>query len=52
MVIVYTNDKDKPQYEAVYKDWAVNPDFPDYMFEFAAPPKAVKVPLKERETKK
>ena len=52
MVIVYSNDKDKPQYEAVYKDWVVNPDFPDYMFEFAAPPKAVKVPLKERETKK
>lgn len=52
MVIVYSNDKDKPQYEAVYKDWVVNSDFPDYMFEFAAPPKAVKVLLKERETKK
>lgn len=52
MVIVYTNDKNKPQYEAIYKDWVINPDFPDYMFEFIAPPKATKVQFQARETKK
>ncbi|MEN2398334.1 DUF2092 domain-containing protein [Flavobacterium sp. MC2016-06] len=52
MVIVYTEDKDKPQYEAVYKDWIINPDFPDYMFEFTAPPKATKIKLQPREDKK
>lgn len=52
MVIVYTNDKDKPQYEAVYKDWVINTDFPDYMFEFFPPPKAAKVKLVPREIKK
>jgi len=52
LVIVYTNDKDKPQYEAVYKDWIINPDFPDYMFEFIAPPKATQVKLLPRENKK
>lgn len=51
MVIVYTNDKDKPQFEAVYKDWIINPDFSDYMFEFSAPPKAAKVKLQPREKK-
>ncbi|WJS95889.1 DUF2092 domain-containing protein [Flavobacterium johnsoniae] len=52
MAIVYTNDKDKPQYEAVYKDWIVNPDFSDYMFEFSIPPKASKIKLQPREEKK
>ncbi|MBF4506409.1 DUF2092 domain-containing protein [Flavobacterium sp. JLP] len=52
MVIIYTSDKDKPQYEAVYKDWIINPDFPDYMFEFIAPPKASKVKILPREIKK
>lgn len=52
MVIVYTNDNDKPQYEAVYKDWIINPDFSDYMFEFSPPPKATKVKLLPREDKK
>ncbi|PBJ11491.1 DUF2092 domain-containing protein [Flavobacterium sp. ACN6] len=52
MVIVYTNDQDKPQYEAVYKDWIINPDFSEYMFEFSAPPKAAKVKLQSREDKK
>ncbi|KAF2511213.1 DUF2092 domain-containing protein [Flavobacterium foetidum] len=52
MVIVYTNDKDKPQYEAVYKDWIINTEYSDYMFEFTAPPKAVKVKMIPREDKK
>lgn len=52
MVIVYSNDKDKPQYEAVYKDWVINPDFSDYIFEFAPPPKASKVKFQPREDKK
>ncbi|WP_289664263.1 DUF2092 domain-containing protein [Flavobacterium panacagri] len=52
MVIVYTNDSNKPQYEAVYKDWIINPDFSDFMFEFSIPPKASKVKLQPREEKK
>lgn len=52
MVIVYNNDKDKPQYEAVYKDWIINPDFSDYIFEFTVPPKASKVKFQPREDKK
>lgn len=52
MVIVYTSDKDKPQYEALYKDWAINTDYPDSMFEFKAPPKATKVKLASRENTK
>ncbi|MFB9078225.1 DUF2092 domain-containing protein [Flavobacterium procerum] len=52
MVIVYTADKEKPQYEAVYKDWIINTDYSDYMFEFTAPPKAVKVKMIPREDKK
>lgn len=52
MVIVYTTDKDKPQYEAVYKDWIINSDFTDYMFEFTPPPNASKVKILPREIKK
>lgn len=52
MVIVYTSDKDKPQYEALYKDWTINSDYPDSMFEFATPPKATKVKLVPRENNK
>lgn len=52
MVIVYTSDKDKPQYEAIYKDWTINTDYPDSMFEFTTPPKATKVKLAPRENTK
>lgn len=52
LVIIYTNDKDKPQYEAIYKDWIVNTDYPNAMFEFLTPPKASKVKLAPRETSK
>jgi len=49
LVIIYTTDKDKPQYEAIYKDWTINTDYPDSMFEFTTPPKATKVKLAPRE---
>jgi hypothetical protein len=52
LVIIYTSDKDKPQYEALYKDWVINADYPDSMFEFTTPPKAAKVKLAPRETTK
>ncbi|QOG03013.1 DUF2092 domain-containing protein [Flavobacterium sp. MDT1-60] len=52
MVIIYTSEKEKPQYEAVYKDWTVNTDYPDTMFEFTTPPKASKVKLTPRENTK
>lgn len=51
MVIIYTNDAAKPQYEAVYKDWVINADFTDYMFEFTPPPRASKVKILPRDTK-
>lgn len=52
MVIIYTSEKDKPQYEAIYKDWTINADYPDSLFEFLAPPKAAKVKLTPRENSK
>lgn len=52
MVIVYSSDNDKPQYEAIYKDWRINEDYPDSMFEFLAPPKAAKVKIVPREASK
>lgn len=52
MVIIYTSDKEKPQYEALYKDWTINNDYPDSMFEFLTPPKATKVKLAPRENTK
>ncbi|MDA6071939.1 DUF2092 domain-containing protein [Flavobacterium sp. AC] len=52
LVIIYTSDKDKPQYEALYKDWTINTDYPDSMFEFTTPPKATKVKLAPRENTK
>ncbi len=52
LVIIYTTDKDRPQYEALYKDWTINTDYPDSMFEFTTPPKATKVKLAPRENTK
>ncbi|OXA80161.1 hypothetical protein SAMN05444397_10512 [Flavobacterium aquidurense] len=52
LVIIYTSDKDKPQYEAIYKDWIVNTDYPNSMFEFMTPPKSTKVKFAPRETSK
>lgn len=47
MALVYTNQTGNPQYEAVFKDWCLNPVLPDAMFEFPAPPKATKIELKK-----
>lgn len=43
MSIVYTDEQGSPQYEAVFKDWKINPDLPDGMFDFTVPPSAVKI---------
>jgi hypothetical protein len=45
MVIVYTNQEMRPQYEAVLTDWQVNPTLPDAIFEFTVPHKATRVKL-------
>jgi hypothetical protein len=45
MVIVYTNQEMRPQYEAVLSEWQVNPVLPDAIFEFTAPHKATRVKL-------
>ena len=45
MVIVYTNQDMKPQYEAVLTDWQVNPTLPDAIFDFTPPHKATRVKL-------
>jgi hypothetical protein len=49
MVIIYTDQKGSPQFEAVYKDWVINSDLPDSMFEFKVPPKASKIKFASRE---
>jgi hypothetical protein len=45
MVIVYTNQEMRPQYEAVLTDWQVNPTLPDAIFDFTIPHKATRVKL-------
>jgi hypothetical protein len=45
MVIVYTNQEMRPQYEAVLTDWQVNPTLPDVIFDFTVPHKATRVKL-------
>jgi hypothetical protein len=45
MVIVNTANPSKPQFEAVLTDWKVNPDLPDALFEFSAPPRAKKIKM-------
>ncbi|MEA9413713.1 DUF2092 domain-containing protein [Flavobacterium sp. PL02] len=52
MVIIYTDQKESPQFEAVYKDWVINADLPDTLFEFKAPPKATKTKFAPREKTK
>lgn len=43
MSIVYTDEQGNPQYEALFSDWKVNPDFPNAMFDFTVPAKSIKV---------
>jgi hypothetical protein len=45
VVIIYTGKENNPQYEAVLSNWQVNPDLPDALFEFNAPPKAKKIKM-------
>jgi hypothetical protein len=45
VVIVYTSKEMNPQFEAVLTDWRINPDLPDALFDFSAPPKAKKIKL-------
>ncbi len=40
MVIVYGKEKGSPQYEAVYKNWVLNPVLSFTLFEFTPPPQA------------
>jgi len=45
MVIVYTGKPNSPQFESEFSNWQVNPDLPDALFEFTAPPQAKKIKL-------
>ena len=45
MVIVETDKENNPQFEATLSNWQVNPDLPDAIFEFNAPPKAKKIKM-------
>ena len=52
LVMVNTTKEMNPQYEAVLTDWKINPDLPDALFDFTAPPKAKKIKLMTQTTKK
>ncbi len=45
LVIVYTSKEMNPQYEATLSNWQVNPNLPDALFDFTAPPKAIKIKM-------
>jgi hypothetical protein len=52
MVIIYTTKEMNPQYEATLSDWKINPELPDALFDFSAPPKAKKIKLAPLTVKK
>lgn len=52
MVIVHTAKENNPQFEAVFSNWKVNPDLPDALFEFYAPPNAKKIKMVAKKIKK
>jgi len=52
MVIVHTAKENSPQFEAVFSNWQFNPDLPDVLFEFNAPPKAKKIKIVATQIKK
>jgi len=52
MVIVYTDKPLNPQFEATYCDWQINPNLPDGIFVFQAPPNAKKIKLTPLASKK
>src|SRR4030095_16912581 len=43
MIIVYTGSTGNPQYEAIFKDWSLNPVLEDAMFDFVIPSGAEKI---------
>jgi len=45
LVIVYTSKEMNPQYEATLSNWQINPNLPDALFDFTAPPKATKIKM-------
>jgi hypothetical protein len=44
-VYVYKNKKGAPQYEGTFRDWKINPVFPDSMFNFLPPPGAKQITI-------
>ncbi|HTJ14057.1 MAG TPA: DUF2092 domain-containing protein [Dinghuibacter sp.] len=45
VVIVYNEGGQNRQYEASLNDWQVNPNLPDAIFDFTAPPRATKIKM-------
>lgn len=45
VVIVYTNKEMNPQFEATLSNWQINPNLPDALFEFTAPPRSKKIKM-------
>ena len=45
VVIIYTSKEKNPQFEAHLTGWELNPNLPDAIFEFTAPPRAKKIKL-------
>ena len=52
MVLVYTHKPLNPQFEATYCDWQINPNLPNGIFDFKAPPGAKKIKLTPLSAKK
>lgn len=47
-VITYKNEKDRPQYDATFSNWQVNPILPDAMFNFLPPPGSHQIAIKAK----
>jgi hypothetical protein len=47
MVVTYLSETNAPQYEAVYSNWKLNEPFPESIFDFAPPPGANEIIIKE-----
>lgn len=45
MVVVYLDQEDRPQYEATFSNWQLNPDLPPTLFEFLPPPNAREIAI-------
>jgi hypothetical protein len=51
LVIVNTAKPMNPQFEATYCDWQINPNLPAGIFEFKAPPNAMKIKMAQLSAK-